>query len=58
MSFASAYPDSAISGWMMTVIALVMVASLAAWLILVFRADRQGSARKTRQADACPGDRA
>jgi ABC-type nickel/cobalt efflux system permease component RcnA len=50
MDLASAYPDSAISAWMMTVIALVMVACLAAWLILVFRADSRGSARKTRQA--------
>ncbi len=51
MDVASASPNSAISGAMMTVIALVVVASLAAWLILVFLADRQGSAKETRQAD-------
>jgi hypothetical protein len=52
MNFASAYPDSAISAPMMIVIALVMTASLAAWLILVFLADRQGSGKETGQAGA------
>ncbi len=52
MDVASAYPNSAISGTMMAVIALVMTACLAAWLILVFLADSHGSAKETRQADA------
>jgi len=51
MYLATAYPDSAISPVMMTVIALVMTASLAAWLILVFLADRQSGANAARQAD-------
>ncbi|HEX9042871.1 MAG TPA: hypothetical protein VF838_17950 [Trebonia sp.] len=51
MELASAYPNSAISGVMMAVIALVAAGTLAAWLILVFLADRQGSAKETRQPD-------
>ena len=51
MYLASAYPDSAISAGKMTLIAVVMVASLVAWLIPVFLADRQGSRKKTRQAN-------
>lgn len=51
MKLASAYPNSAISGAMMAVIIVVVLGSLAAWLILVFLADRQSSAKETRQAD-------
>lgn len=51
MNLASAYPNSAISAAMMAVIALVAAGTLAAWLILVFLADRQSSAKKTPQAD-------
>jgi hypothetical protein len=38
---ASAYPNSALSALTMMVIGLVMAGSLAAWLGLVFLADRQ-----------------
>ena len=51
MNLASAYPNSAISPAMMAVIALVAAGTLAAWLIMVFLADRQSSAKKTPQAD-------
>jgi hypothetical protein len=35
------YPDSAISAWGMTVVAVVMVAVLAFWLAMVFVAARE-----------------
>jgi hypothetical protein len=41
MYIASAYPNSALSALTMMVIGLVMAGSLAAWLGLVFLADRQ-----------------
>jgi hypothetical protein len=41
MDLASAYPNSDMSALSMTVIAVVVVCTLAAWLILVFLADRQ-----------------
>lgn len=40
MDLASAYPNSDLSAFSMTVIAVVMACTLAAWLILVFLADR------------------
>jgi hypothetical protein len=40
MYFASAYPDSALSAGMLVLIALVVLATLALWLGLVFLADR------------------
>jgi hypothetical protein len=40
MYLASAYPNSALSAGALTVLALVMALSLALWLILVFRADK------------------
>jgi hypothetical protein len=40
MNLASAYPNSDVSALAMTVIAVVMVCTLAAWLVLVFLADR------------------
>ena len=36
----SPYPDSAVSGWELALIAVVPVLALAAWLILVFVAAR------------------
>jgi hypothetical protein len=41
MYLASAYPNSDLSAGDLTLLALVMVLSLAVWLIVVFRADRQ-----------------
>ena len=41
MDLASAYPNSDLSALSMTVIAVVMALTLAAWLGLVFLADRQ-----------------
>ena len=35
------YPDSALSGWQLAIMAVVVAASLAAWLVLVFLAARQ-----------------
>ena len=37
----SPYPDSAVSGWELTLIAVVPVLALAAWLIIVFVAARE-----------------
>ena len=51
MYIASAYPNSVLSALTMMVIGLVMAGSLAAWLGLVFLADRQP--RKAR-GDAAP----
>ena len=50
MDLASAYPSDSISPWMMAAIVLAVAVGLGAWLILVFLADRQGGARKARQA--------
>jgi hypothetical protein len=41
MNLSSAYPNSDLSALSMTIIAVVMASTLAAWLILVFLADRQ-----------------
>ncbi|MDQ2816202.1 MAG: hypothetical protein M3Z75_31260 [Actinomycetota bacterium] len=35
------YPDNALSAWQLAIMAVVVVASLAAWLTLVLLADRQ-----------------
>jgi hypothetical protein len=51
MYLASAYPGDTISPWMMALLVFVVVGGLAAWLILVYLADRQGSRKETRQAD-------
>ena len=51
MNLASAYPGDSISAPMMAALVLAVVGGLAAWLILVFLADRQSSAKKTPQAD-------
>ena len=37
----SPYPNSALSAWQLAIIAVIPVLALAAWLILVFAADRQ-----------------
>ena len=37
----SPYPNSALSAWQLALIAVIPVLALAAWLILVFAADRQ-----------------
>ena len=37
----SPYPNSALSAWQLAIIAVVPVLALAAWLILIFAADRQ-----------------
>jgi len=42
MNVASAYPNSALPAGTILAIALVAVASLACWLVLVFLADRAG----------------
>jgi hypothetical protein len=51
MYFASAYPNSALSAGLMTVIALVMASTLAIWLGLVFLADRSSRKMGAPQAD-------
>ncbi len=52
MNVASAYPNSDLSALTLTIMAVVMAATLAAWLILVFLADRQSRGRRSRgQAD-------
>jgi hypothetical protein len=50
MNFASAYPGDTISAPMMAALVIVVVGGLAAWLILVFLADRQPGGRDVRQA--------
>ncbi len=50
MNLASAYPSDVISPLMMAAIILAVALGLGAWLILVFLADRQSSAKETRQA--------
>ncbi len=37
----SPYPNSAISGWQLAIIAVIPTLALAAWLIMVFVAARQ-----------------
>jgi hypothetical protein len=52
MNLASAYPNSDLSALSMTVIAVVMVCTLAAWLGLVFLADRQPRGRRAQASQA------
>ena len=52
MDLASAYPNSDLSALWMTVIAVVMVCTLAAWLGLVFLAARQPPGQRTRAGRA------
>jgi hypothetical protein len=56
MYIASAYPNSALSALTMMVIGLVMAGSLAAWLGLVFLADRQPRKARGDAALAAPDD--
>jgi hypothetical protein len=50
MFLASAYPNSALSALTMMVIGLVVFAALAAWLGLVFLADRAPREQRTTVA--------
>ena len=50
MYIASAYPNSALSALTMMVIGLVVAGALAAWLGLVFLADRQPHTREPKGA--------
>ena len=50
----SPYPNSALSAWQLALIAVVPVLALAAWLILIFAADRQPRHRAARCATALP----
>lgn len=45
------YPNSALSAWQLAIMAVVVVASLAAWLTLVLLADRDPRGRSAA-ADA------
>jgi hypothetical protein len=56
MYLASAYPNSALSALTMMVIGLVVAASLAAWLGLVFLADRRPRNARGDAAPAAPDD--
>ena len=56
MDIASAYPNSALTALTMMVIGLVMAGSLAAWLGLVFLADRQPRKPRGDAAPAVPDD--
>jgi hypothetical protein len=58
MYIASAYPNSALSALTMMVIGLVMAGALAAWLGLVFLADRQPRKARGDAAPAAPDDAA
>jgi hypothetical protein len=52
-------PDNALSAWQLAIMAVVVVASLAAWLTLVLLADRQprgtSAAASTRAPEAESG---
>jgi len=52
MYLASAYPNSALSAGLMTVIAFVMAGTLAIWLGLVFLADRSSRKKGAPLADS------
>jgi ABC-type nickel/cobalt efflux system permease component RcnA len=47
-------PNSTLSAWQLTIMAVVIVASLAAWLIAVYLADRDPH-RHDRAGSASPG---
>ena len=48
------YPNSALSAWQLAIIAVVAVASLSAWLIAIFLADREP--RHDHAAAASPAE--
>ncbi len=50
----SPYPNSALSAWQLAIIAVVPVLTLAAWLILVFAADRQPRHRAAAGTTSLP----
>ena len=50
MNLASAYPGDTISAPMMAALVLAVAGGLAAWLILVFLANRPGGSKGARQA--------
>jgi hypothetical protein len=50
------YPNTALSAWQLAIIAVVAVASLSAWLIAIFLADREP--RHDRAAAASPPEAA
>jgi hypothetical protein len=50
----SPYPNSALSAWQLAIIAVVPVLTLAAWLILVFAADRQPGHRRAAGTASLP----
>jgi hypothetical protein len=50
----SPYPNSALSAGELAIIAIVPVLSLAAWLILVFVADRQPRHRRAAGTTSLP----
>ena len=56
MNIASAYPNSALSALTMMAIGLVMAGSLAAWLGLVFLADREPRKARGDTALTMPDD--
>jgi len=47
-------PNSALSGWQLAIMAVVIVASLAVWLIAIYLADREPR-RHDRAGAASPG---
>ena len=47
-------PNSALSAWQLTIMAVVIVASLTAWLIAIYLADREPR-RHDRAGAASPG---
>ena len=50
----SPYPNSAVSGWQLAIIAVVPVLALAAWLIAVFVAARQPRRHDTAEITPLP----
>jgi hypothetical protein len=50
----SPYPNSALSAGELAIIAIIPVLALAAWLILVFAADRHPRQRTTAGATSLP----
>ena len=54
----SPYPNSAVSGWQLALIAVIPVLALAAWLILVFVAAREPRRHGTAAVTPLPQPRA
>jgi hypothetical protein len=50
----SPYPNSALAAWQLAIIAVVPVLALAAWLSLVFAADRQPGHRRAARTTSLP----